>query len=196
VSRKSSSPEAIEARKSSILQAMRRSLAKEDFHTITMDDIAARARIAKGTLYLYFKDKDSLYQGLVQSLFDKLFPRLSKILETKAEPRELLRQVMVNHISFFQDHMDVFVHFFREGPGKRNDRLKDRFREYITRLAAIIQRGITKGQFRRVNPVKAAIIMLGLVRSAIVERIHGFSKEPMNADLQEIWDIYMKGIGK
>jgi len=163
-----------------------------------MDDIAKRTGIAKGSLYLYFKDKDSVYSGLVQSLFDKLFPLLSQTLRSPMEPIALLHEVLKTQVTFFEHHIDVFTHFFREGPGcgGRENSLKNAFREYVRQLTEIIKEGIRRKQFRNVNPNKSALILVGMIRSAIVERIHGFSEEPLSADIEKIWDIYLHGVGQ
>ena len=197
MARKHSTPDLIESKRNLIFLATRKLLARQAFHDLKMDDIAQRAGIAKGSLYLYFKDKESLYSSLVQSLFDKLPPRILELMQSPREPRRLLRDVLETQVLFFEEHLDVFVHFFREGPGPgaHQERLRNSFRRHVENLATVIKQGIIKGQFRHVNPVKAAIIMVGLVRSAIVERIHGFTKKPISADIDEIWNIYMKGIG-
>jgi AcrR family transcriptional regulator len=198
VPRKPFPPELLQAKREAIFQATRKLLARHDFHDLKIDDIARRAGIAKGSLYLYFKDKDSLYAGLVQSLFDKLFPQISQILKSNADPGESLRRILEVQVAFFEEHIDVFVHFFREGPGSsaRENSLKNCFREYVGGLTETIQKGIARGRFREVDPVKAALILIGMIRSAIVERIHGFTDEPLGADIDKIWDIYMNGIGR
>jgi len=188
----------MQAKREAIFQATRKLLARHDFHDLKMDDVARRAGIAKGSLYLYFKDKDSVYSGLVQSLFDKLFPLLSQTLQSDMEPIGLLHGALKTQVLFFEQHIDVFTHFFREGPGSsaREKSLKDSFCEYVRRLTDIIKEGIRRKQFRNVDPNKAALILIGMIRSAIVERIHGFTEEPLSADIEKIWDIYIHGVGQ
>src|SRR5436190_14570990 len=50
-----------EFRRSEILQAARKVFARRGYRATTVDDIAAEAKIAKGTLYLYFKSKEAIY---------------------------------------------------------------------------------------------------------------------------------------
>jgi AcrR family transcriptional regulator len=61
-----------------ILDAAARQFARQRFHEVRMDDIAAEAEVSKGTLYSYFRDKEELYlallargsEGMVRALED------------------------------------------------------------------------------------------------------------------------------
>ena len=61
-----------EARRVEILHAARRVFATKGYHEAKVDDIAAAAGVAKGTVYLYFRDKRSMFVELVDQLFMRL----------------------------------------------------------------------------------------------------------------------------
>jgi AcrR family transcriptional regulator len=61
-----------EKRRQELLAAARNVFATKGFHEAKVDDIAAAARVAKGTFYLYFADKRSIFVELVDSLFARL----------------------------------------------------------------------------------------------------------------------------
>jgi AcrR family transcriptional regulator len=67
-----------EKRRNDLLTAARDVFATRGYHEARIDDIAAAARVAKGTFYLYFPDKRSIFVELVDSLFARL---TSAILE-------------------------------------------------------------------------------------------------------------------
>jgi AcrR family transcriptional regulator len=56
-----------EARRQAILDAALAIFAEKGFEAARLDDVAARAGIAKGTVYLYFRDKQTLFEELVRS---------------------------------------------------------------------------------------------------------------------------------
>ncbi len=60
-----------EERREELLAAARRVFAEKGFHEAKVGDIAASAGIAKGTVYLYFPDKRSLFVEIIDSLFLK-----------------------------------------------------------------------------------------------------------------------------
>src|SRR4029453_19447499 len=54
------------------LAAALEDFAARGFGPRRLDDVARRARIAKGTIYLYFRDKESLFQDLVRTMLSPL----------------------------------------------------------------------------------------------------------------------------
>jgi AcrR family transcriptional regulator len=61
-----------EERRSQLLRAARDVFVSKGFHDAKVDDIVAAAKVAKGTFYLYFPDKRSVFSELVDSLFKRL----------------------------------------------------------------------------------------------------------------------------
>src|SRR5262245_424304 len=61
-----------EKRRAAILAAALGEFAARGFADARLDDVARRAHIAKGTIYLYFRDKESLFQELVRSMLSPL----------------------------------------------------------------------------------------------------------------------------
>src|SRR5262245_18672051 len=68
-----------EARRRSILAAALSVFASHGFAAARLDDVAARAGVAKGTLYLYFRDKEALFEALVRSAVSPLLQHMSKV---------------------------------------------------------------------------------------------------------------------
>src|SRR3954453_15619132 len=65
-----------EARPAEILDAALDCFAERGFTATRMDDIAARAGVTKGTLYLYFPTKEQLFKELVRS---QLVPHIERL---------------------------------------------------------------------------------------------------------------------
>ena len=61
-----------EARREAILAAALDEFSTSGFEATRLDDVARRAGIAKGTIYLYFRDKESLFQELIRSMLTPL----------------------------------------------------------------------------------------------------------------------------
>src|SRR5215472_7843506 len=86
------------ARREAILTAALEEFAAQGFAATRLDDVARRARIAKGTIYLYFRDKESLFQELVRSMLSPLVGTIEA-----AALRDLPIQAVVETI------VDLFV---------------------------------------------------------------------------------------
>jgi AcrR family transcriptional regulator len=84
-------PQDSEARRRAILDAALVEFAAHGFAAARLDDVARRAGIAKGTLYLYFADKEALFEALVQG---SIRPLLDNLQNVAALPDVPTRQVL------------------------------------------------------------------------------------------------------
>lgn len=66
-------------RRQSLLRAARDVFATKGYHDTKVDDIVALAKVAKGTFYLYFPDKRSVFSELVDMLFNRIGAAILKV---------------------------------------------------------------------------------------------------------------------
>lgn len=87
-------PQESEARRRAILDAALVEFAAHGFAAARLDDVARRAVVAKGTLYLYFADKEALFEALVQGSIRPLLDNLQSIATLPDVPtRQVLRML-------------------------------------------------------------------------------------------------------
>lgn len=66
-------------RRDAILAAALEEFSVRGFEATRLDDVAARAKIAKGTIYLYFRDKETLFQELIRTMLTPLVGTLEAL---------------------------------------------------------------------------------------------------------------------
>ncbi len=66
-------------RRSDLLRAARKVFASHGYHDAKVDDIATQAGVAKGTFYLYFKDKRSIFVELVDAVFARIASAILRV---------------------------------------------------------------------------------------------------------------------
>lgn len=81
---------ASEARRQAILDAALDVFASDGFAAARLDDIAARAGVAKGTVYLFFKDKQDLFEQVVRGAIEPVFADMAAMVETADAPFDAL----------------------------------------------------------------------------------------------------------
>src|SRR4029077_20083424 len=86
------------ARREAILKAALDEFSERGFAAARLDDVARRAGVAKGTIYLYFKDKEALFQELVRFQIGPVVGALEAVLAS-----DLPLAVIVEHA------LDIFV---------------------------------------------------------------------------------------
>jgi AcrR family transcriptional regulator len=89
-------------RRQAILDAALGVFAEHGFEAARLEDVARRAGVAKGTLYLYFEDKQALFQSLVRSAIDPIFERVEAV---SAVPDLPLAQVLEVLFAVFQSQV-------------------------------------------------------------------------------------------
>src|SRR5438552_18187600 len=92
----------------SIRDAAMRVIARKGMAAATMQEIADEAGIAKGTIYLYFRDRDELVEKTFESAMNDLHERVEQALENEGSFEEKLRAVLAAQISYFQAHREFF----------------------------------------------------------------------------------------
>lgn len=75
-----------EARRQAILDAALSVFAERGFGPARLEDVAARAGVAKGTLYLYFKDKETLFEDVIRSAVSPLLAQLDALAAAPSIP--------------------------------------------------------------------------------------------------------------
>ncbi|MBX9590770.1 MAG: TetR/AcrR family transcriptional regulator [Hyphomonadaceae bacterium] len=88
-----------ETRREAILDAALAVFAEHGYEAARLDDMAARAGVAKGTLYLYFKDKEALFEALVRGAVSPIMGRLG---EAAAAPGMTVASVLELFFAMFQ----------------------------------------------------------------------------------------------
>jgi len=93
-----------EERRQSILRAARAAFFEHGFHRATMDNVAERAEVSKGTVYLYFESKEAILARLLLEGLDELIEELEQAYAADESIRadERLRRLGWAYFRFFQ----------------------------------------------------------------------------------------------
>lgn len=163
-----------QARRAQVLQHAKRIFARKGYHRTNVADIISRARIARGTFYLYFENKKDLFEELLEQVLRELAQRIQRIRlgpdepEPAAQLRENLRRVM----TFVLNERDLTNILMSHALGFDPD-LDDRILSFYDRIAAQIQRsldlGINMGLVRQCDTHTAAYCILGGVKETVVQ---------------------------
>ena len=129
-----------EQRRATILAAALEEFVARGFAAARLDDVARRARIAKGTIYLYFRDKESLFQELVRTMLSPLVGTIEAAPLRDVPIRsvaEMIVEVFIKEI-YGTRRKDVIRLIISEGP--RFPKLAEiYYREVIARVVPVIR---------------------------------------------------------
>lgn len=190
-----------EFRHAEILAAARKVFAEKGFREATLDQIAAEAGIAKGTLYLYFENKEEIFWGAVRERLLELQERLKEVVARPGTARERLREVLrVRFEMMRRDEQFKRVYFAEFGQlcGYSGPHAAE-FRELQVNaarlLAPVLSEGIASGELRDVPPLETAMALTDLVRGTSALSMLGLHEN--NVDLEQfIFDLFWRGVRK
>ena len=159
-----------EKSRAAILRAGVAEFAEHGIAGARTDAIARAARVNKALLYYYFKDKDALYEAVLDHVFSGLRDRLMPVLESDLEPCEKLLAYAGRYFDYIAANPRfprvVQGEWMRMGP-KGNPQMLRIAREYFAPIyrcvAEMLREGAEKGQFRPVNPMDFLPSMVGII---------------------------------
>ncbi len=183
--------------KRGIAEAAVRLLAREGSEGFTMDKVAAEAGVAKGTLYVYFKDKRCLLQHVKETTFQPLREEIAALLSGDLPPASKVEKMIRRHVAYFDEHRELlrvllWQRQIAESHIKRQ--ASDPYRALLARVAAVIEEGISQGAFRPLDPSRAASI---LVESSIATALHRLRQErpsPLEEDIHVLLEVVLRGL--
>ncbi|HEY2836917.1 MAG TPA: TetR/AcrR family transcriptional regulator [Rhizomicrobium sp.] len=167
-----------EARAPEILEAALASFGERGFAGTRMDDIAAKAGITKGTIYLYFDSKEALFKALArQSAGAQIEAVTGMVTASDAPSAELLRFVIstLGHFMRTTDRI-ILPRVLLSEMGNFPELAEFWRREIIDKglglFQAIVKRGIARGEFRKLPAEHAARLCIAPLLVMAVWRMH------------------------
>jgi AcrR family transcriptional regulator len=195
-----------EARPKEILDAALAVFAQKGFSAARMEDISRRAGVTKGTIYLYFENKEALFKALVR---ESLAPTIQGVIEQAKSydgpSRDLLVLVLSTVGSFIRTSDRVVLPKIVIAEAGNFPELARFYREEIIDqglglLESIIERGIRRGEFRKLEPAHVARLCIAPILLAAFWRITfaSLDREPYDYEglISTHIDTLLRGISE
>lgn len=180
-----------------IMKAAETLFTSRRFHEITLDEVAQAAHVGKGTIYLYFKDKDDLFFQVSTSGFDELCDLLHRQVPGTAPFEEQLRAAGEQIHAFFQRRRQLLRMMQTEESriawckGGMKEHWEEKHLKLVGAVAAIFDRGLAEGKVRTgFEPALLAHIFLGMLRAWAHAPLKAEAKA---ASLGEVVSLFLQG---
>ena len=191
-----------EYRIASIQDAAMRVIARKGMAAATMQEIAEEAGIAKGTIYLYFRDRDELVEKTFERAITELHKQIDAALDRDEPFAEKLRSVLMAEMAFFRENREFFRLYnslkFPEGNAQQQRRQKrtcqPRYRTRLARFAAVLEDAMERGEIRRMNANRLALFINEAVMAIIIERVVEENPPTEEEDVDWIVSSILDGI--
>lgn len=189
--------EQIKEKELEILQAATSVLATGGFETLTLEQVAKEAGVAKGTLFLYYRNKEELVLAVFSAMAKTLGSTLGGLAASAIPPEELLRRTVLALIEHFDKKRDITGYsggLPLAGPSK--EKLRARFASNMEAIAASLKLCARGGLLELEDPLFSASALFGLCRgSNSYARAAGRSL-PAEERVRRITAIFLDGTRK
>ncbi|MCL2659810.1 MAG: TetR/AcrR family transcriptional regulator [Acidobacteriaceae bacterium] len=180
-----------EFRRREILDAARKVFARKGFADGLVDEIAAEAGVAKGTIYLYFPSKKDIYTSLLHNAMEELAAGLVERLDAAPELRQKIVEFALARLENVEAHQELFriMDTQPDNLSFTRSQYHEWLRGPVLHLAAEIESAAKRGEVCVADPEKIAWAVADLARGAIVRRLLGHSETPLAEEANYIADI-------
>ena len=150
-----------------ILDAARHLMESRGTEAVTMDEIAAGAGVAKGTIYLYFASKEDLVYTLMSEVGENILKDLTSVLETPDPPVQKLTRILALFLDYVERERFLFPIYARELPAKgqrgAGSRVRELEEQILGRVTHLFTQGAAQGHFIAADPRLLTFLIRGLV---------------------------------
>lgn len=176
-----------EDRPQEISEAAFQVFAEKGYAAARVDEVAKRAGVSKGLLYLYFETKEELFKAVIKSVVTRRIDALLLALEeTELSSGEFIRGPLLEFMKQIPGSPVAVVVRLLIAEGQRHPDLVDYYWDNVVSkgLAAIsrfIERGVERGEFRDTAVTRLPQLVLSPMMLSMIWRIL-FAKRELDTD--------------
>ena len=182
-------------RRTEILAAAVRVFCKKGYTEARMEDVAAQAKIAKGTLYLYFSSKAEIYSAAIHHAMEQLGTLSEERLTGVTGFREKLETVIAVRLEFWSEQKSLYRMLLTVGRAPEHRRQTHAvLKRAASALLAVMEEGVSTGDIpaQPLEPLADAVI--DIMRGANERRLDGISKSTPAEDARQITRITLAAL--
>jgi len=195
-----------DARPEEIISAALEVFADRGFAATKLEDVARRAGVTKGTIYLYFENKEALFKALIRQTIVPVLAQGEELAKSfTGSARELFERLVREYWRLVGETSLVGIPKLMMAEANNFPELaRFYYEEVVTRghrlMAGVLERGIKAGEFRPVNVAVAAKLAMAPVMHAVIARKAFSACMPEGFDIASYLDthidLYLHGISK
>jgi TetR/AcrR family fatty acid metabolism transcriptional regulator len=184
---------------SKIIHAATKVFAKKGFFNARISDIAKEAKVADGTIYLYFNNKFDILISVFEEEIGGLIEQVTKSLALEPDPRKQLRIFATKHLTMMKKNKnlaEVIQIELRQSTKLIKDYRNNKFSEYIDIISTIIKNGQAQNIYRAdIKPGIAKRAFFGALDE--ISRVWSLSLDTeytLDETINQIMDIFLSGV--
>ena len=181
-----------------ILRAAAELFGERGYDGVSLEDVAQRLDVTKGSLYYYFASKDELVTAAIETLGKEWTERLERLPAAQdGSPVDRLRALIREHLDIaVREHPGALGLYLvpRDWPEPQRVRIKALRRQHNVLFRRVVEEGVAGGEFT-VTTVDTALRCLHAAMSQAPYWCHNKKGRPLERALDELADALMMLVG-
>ena len=191
--------EKLQLKKHEILKAAREVFAENSYQGTSIKAIAQKAKIATGTFYLYFTNKDALINVIVDEMFQELLLCIKEERANYTDSFDKLQASMEACIKLFIKEKNMAKILLVQVPGV-NNAFNAKLIEFENELIILTKEDLddlkTKGQLSDEDTFVTALAFVGSFRQVIISWLREGKPENLEEAFATLMKYNLRGMGK
>ncbi len=189
-----------EQRRALILGAAERIFACAGFHDASVEQIAAEAELATGTIYLYFINKEALYAAVFEEKIAEKIDYIEKEARATRDPLDGLRRAVRAQLVFYDQHRAFFEIFLRQNPvtpppGQASAAVAPKqYQRHLALLRELIEAAQRQKKIRPLQSQKLAPLLIGMAVQITRDGLLQDPREPLADQAELVLELFLHGV--
>ena len=185
--------------KDKILEAAQEVFSEKGFYPATVDDIAERAGVGKGTLYRYFATKETLFNELVRLRLEELENNANAVLDGQDDVLTMIAKYLRTYLEFFDRNQHLYRLILQQRPDVGKE-VQDLYVKKVMRRIPLLKRKIYQGSQRGVlKDVDFQTVfygVMGFIHGVIQKWLASDCSYSLMEDLPTVTEVLFHGFVK
>ncbi|MBI5416899.1 TetR/AcrR family transcriptional regulator [Candidatus Poribacteria bacterium] len=184
-----------EQKRKAILKAALNIFSRKGYHNTVIDDIAIQADIGKGTIYRYYKNKQSLFLAIIESNLDEI---KEQILNSKCTGGNdvigNMKKCVEIYLKYFEKNKSFYNILLHEKSEFKHEAFLRHRKKQIFLFEPLVQQGIAEGKIKPLDSKSLTYALLGMMDAVIWKWLWSPKGYPITEEMPIILEIMKSGI--
>jgi len=174
--------------KRKIFETSMKLFAEKGYEATSIEEITATVGVAKGTLYYHFSSKEEIFNFLVEEGIKLLQNSIDIKTAKRNNYIDKIKAIVLIQIKIIAKYEDIITILLSQfwGNEDRNKKCQNHVYEYISKIEAIVQEGIEKGEIKQGDSRVIASEIYGLICSTLMYK----KREGVEMDIMKLYHEY------
>lgn len=187
-------------KRTEILEAAVKLFSERGFEKTTVDEIATKANVGKGTIYLYFQNKEDIFLGVLEEGMAKLLDIFEKIIQSGNFTQQLY-DMIYSQFKFIEDNQEFYKIHLKEQVNLElkicddaDNSLAQLHRRLYELITNFIRKGIEEGYIRPGPPESYVAAIAGIVSHTAFHWLIRGGDSSLISKTDVVLNIFLNGV--